>query len=248
MTSKASASSEVNSLYKPLLGNEIRLITIKPSPKPKGKAKTTNAPIHCTLEHYPLIEPTESKVLKEKLDALEDCWDYPPSKLDFQVFDETLGKPFSHYEWRHRTSFGVKKKAVHGRYPWGDYVALSYTWNDPKDTEQIDANDAPKDTERIDANDAPKDTEQIYVNDAPQDTERIYVNDVPKDVTTNLEAALRVLREKGPIEAGIKIWIDALCINQQDDEEKGVQVRRMRDIYQKAYVIHALSSCKVIAK
>jgi hypothetical protein len=199
-------------MYKPLVGNEIRLITIKPGPKPKGKAKIVNTPIQCTLEHYPLIEPTESKVLKDIIEAVEDCWNNSISKWDFQVFDETLGKPFNHYEWRHRTSFGLKKKAIRGRYPWGDYVALSYTWGDPKDTKQI------------------------------------YVNEVPMDVTTNLEAALRVLREKEPIEAGIKIWIDALCINQTDNEEKGVQVRRMRDIYQKAYVIHPPSSCKVIAK
>lgn len=30
------------------------------------------------------------------------------------------------------------------------------------------------------------------------------------------------------------IWIDALCINQDDDEEKGIQVQMMDRIFQEA--------------
>lgn len=50
-------------------------------------------------------------------------------------------------------------------------------------------------------------------------------------VTTNLEAALRHLRwcEKPRI-----LWVDAICINQQDIGEKNVQVPMMGDIYRDA--------------
>ncbi|KAF2106705.1 heterokaryon incompatibility, partial [Lophiotrema nucula] len=30
------------------------------------------------------------------------------------------------------------------------------------------------------------------------------------------------------------LWIDAMCINQHDNTEKGTQVQMMRDIYMKA--------------
>ncbi|KZL73626.1 heterokaryon incompatibility protein [Colletotrichum tofieldiae] len=43
----------------------------------------------------------------------------------------------------------------------------------------------------------------------------------------NGEAALRHLRETG----GVYVWIDQLCINQNDNAEKGHQVRMMRHIY-----------------
>ncbi|KAF8848429.1 heterokaryon incompatibility, partial [Acephala macrosclerotiorum] len=49
-------------------------------------------------------------------------------------------------------------------------------------------------------------------------------------VTRNLEAALRDLRRQGCQD----IWVDALCINQHDNQEKGYQILRMRDLYQKA--------------
>ncbi|KAJ4377423.1 hypothetical protein N0V83_000248 [Neocucurbitaria cava] len=50
------------------------------------------------------------------------------------------------------------------------------------------------------------------------------------DATTNLYHALRMLRAKEIR----KIWIDAVCINQQDREEKSQQIQRMRSIYARA--------------
>ncbi|KIN00196.1 hypothetical protein OIDMADRAFT_145702 [Oidiodendron maius Zn] len=51
----------------------------------------------------------------------------------------------------------------------------------------------------------------------------------------NLEAALRHLRRDKEV---VVIWADAICINQKDNEEKSQQVRLMRQIYQKATVVH----------
>jgi hypothetical protein len=50
-------------------------------------------------------------------------------------------------------------------------------------------------------------------------------------VFENCEAALRRLRN---LATSRTVWIDAICINQTDNDEKGAQVRRMQDIYQHA--------------
>jgi len=47
-------------------------------------------------------------------------------------------------------------------------------------------------------------------------------------VTVNLANALRFLRDT---KKRILIWIDALCINQANTKERGLQVQLMRDIY-----------------
>lgn len=52
----------------------------------------------------------------------------------------------------------------------------------------------------------------------------------PFRVTRNLFDAMMDLRESETM----IIWIDAICINQKDDEEKAWQVRLMGDLYQKA--------------
>jgi len=64
----------------------------------------------------------------------------------------------------------------------------------------------------------------------PLVTKPICVNNVHVEITTNLEAALRVLRDMN-IQV---LWIDALCINQNDLSERGLQVMRMGLIYSNA--------------
>jgi hypothetical protein len=58
----------------------------------------------------------------------------------------------------------------------------------------------------------------------------ILINGVLVKVTTNLEAALRHLRMQN---VGW-LWADAICINQNDAEEKSLQVMRMNLIFRKA--------------
>ncbi|KAH8645843.1 heterokaryon incompatibility protein-domain-containing protein [Xylariales sp. PMI_506] len=59
----------------------------------------------------------------------------------------------------------------------------------------------------------------------------IYCNNEQFAVTRNLEAALRHLRNK---EDDRCLWIDAVCINQDDMEERNSQVLLMRSIYRSA--------------
>lgn len=46
-------------------------------------------------------------------------------------------------------------------------------------------------------------------------------------ITANCRDVLRQLRRRGQT----YVWIDAICINQEDDAEKSIQIRLMRDIY-----------------
>lgn len=59
----------------------------------------------------------------------------------------------------------------------------------------------------------------------------ITVDGSPAEATTNLASALRHIRRAF---GQVVIWVDAVCINQKDDEEKGKQVQMMGTIYTKA--------------
>jgi hypothetical protein len=69
-----------------------------------------------------------------------------------------------------------------------------------------------------------------YVWGRECDTTTISIDGRPFRITRNLSEAIAAL---GGREA-VFIWIDAICINQQDDTEKGIQVQMMRSIYQRA--------------
>ncbi|EMT71127.1 heterokaryon incompatibility protein-domain-containing protein [Fusarium oxysporum II5] len=64
--------------------------------------------------------------------------------------------------------------------------------------------------------------------------ERLLVNGTVFKVRPNLHAALRAFRQ--PHEAKL-IWVDAVCINQQDQGERNRQVLQMNQIYSQAQVV-----------
>ncbi|XDG07466.1 hypothetical protein ABKA04_007081 [Annulohypoxylon sp. FPYF3050] len=70
-----------------------------------------------------------------------------------------------------------------------------------------------------------------YVWGEPKFDQEIKIDGSPFKVTTNLRSILCSLRHEDAIR---EIWIDAICINQSDLQEKSHQVRLMRDIYLKA--------------
>ncbi|CAG8977013.1 hypothetical protein HYALB_00008871 [Hymenoscyphus albidus] len=67
-----------------------------------------------------------------------------------------------------------------------------------------------------------------YAWGSPRATRPILVSGIRYSVTVNLEAALRRLRQ---VNEDVILWVDAICINQSDNEEKTQQVRLMHDIY-----------------
>ncbi|KAJ3538231.1 hypothetical protein NM208_g6001 [Fusarium decemcellulare] len=68
------------------------------------------------------------------------------------------------------------------------------------------------------------------------DLRPITVNDISIRVTTNLHSALLYLRQ--PTQSRV-LWIDALCINQADTQEKEHQVQRMGQIFSSATTVLA---------
>lgn len=56
-------------------------------------------------------------------------------------------------------------------------------------------------------------------------------------VSPNLFNALLLLRQSQRVQQGFKLWIDAICINQNDVAERSQQVLRMRDIYASAWQV-----------
>jgi hypothetical protein len=77
-----------------------------------------------------------------------------------------------------------------------------------------------------------------YTWGTDEGTESILCNGLAMQIKANLHDAIRTLFNP-PISLDLPIWIDAVCINQHDDEEKAVQVSRMGDIYRKAHQVVA---------
>ncbi len=67
-----------------------------------------------------------------------------------------------------------------------------------------------------------------YVWGSGTDRSKIECNGGEAEVTKNLEEALKNLRHDSELRY---LWVDALCINQQNVEEKDHQVALMKDIY-----------------
>jgi hypothetical protein len=63
--------------------------------------------------------------------------------------------------------------------------------------------------------------------------ESVWIDDSEVTVTASLHSALRDLRDKTRV---LRLWVDALCINQSSDEEKIDQVSLMKYIYASAKI------------
>ncbi|KAH8892841.1 HET-domain-containing protein [Thozetella sp. PMI_491] len=75
-----------------------------------------------------------------------------------------------------------------------------------------------------------------YVWGTPSDSSWITLEGIPWNTTANLLAALKRLRQ---VDQSRAVWIDALCINQDDIAERSEQVTYMRKIYSQANSVTA---------
>jgi hypothetical protein len=63
----------------------------------------------------------------------------------------------------------------------------------------------------------------------------ILIDDIPFEITTHLAAFLHHLRLVGEY---VRVWLDRICINQSDNDEKSDQVALMADIYQSCSLVN----------
>lgn len=120
------------------------------------------------------------------------------------------------------------------------YIALSYVWAQKPQISDTAANHAK--LYRIFQDISPTCADLMAkatpsVTKMPVSVEgkaEIMLNGQPKSVGANLYQALRALREIPEVRAGMPVWVDALCINQDDLDERNVQVKRMDSIYANA--------------
>uniref|UniRef100_A0A0B7KM10 Heterokaryon incompatibility domain-containing protein n=1 Tax=Bionectria ochroleuca TaxID=29856 RepID=A0A0B7KM10_BIOOC len=82
----------------------------------------------------------------------------------------------------------------------------------------------------------PRFTALSYVWGDVKKEQVILVDESPVFVTKNLYEAMMALQ---PVDEPLVIWIDALCINQTDDDEKSWQVGLMQEIYRQAHQVLA---------
>jgi hypothetical protein len=96
------------------------------------------------------------------------------------------------------------------KWDWGTYVALSYEWGPPE----------------------PNGGTEIFVcNRNPQALHEGNTDFGLLRIRKNLVDALRQLRTMAHFAAGVPLWIDALSINQQDEDEIALQLPLMSHIY-----------------
>ena len=113
-----------------------------------------------------------------------------------------------------------------------NYEALSYCWGEPSDTTPIclkaqnEHSIAPRPGPTGLLNTASLNMPKTWVFPNTLDSPGIY----QFQATVNLESALRQLRHETEART---LWVDAICINQQDDSEKGHQVRQMDQVYKR---------------
>lgn len=88
------------------------------------------------------------------------------------------------------------------------FIALSYTWGPPS-----------------------------HATQGSKQHETILVNDGKVEVTKNLEEALKSIKKRCELSSSGRpplFWIDSICINQKDLQERSIQVNMMGQIYSKA--------------
>ncbi|KFY34128.1 hypothetical protein V494_07032 [Pseudogymnoascus sp. VKM F-4513 (FW-928)] len=204
--------------YRPLEAEEIRLIKILP-----GQLEDSlQIEIHHAVLHTPYKAPTSRLRIDQLRETLPEGW---------QIF-ETIDRDYlfcnsnpRETSWDHPNSeIGRVLYAPLPDYP-GDlfepkYEALSYTWGDEMPQEKV----------RVMTSPPPK--VSITVVDTAEEPDE----HGKMEVRLNLASAMRHLRL--PDRARM-LWIDAICINQRDDEEKSSQVKRISQIYELASAIIA---------
>lgn len=77
-----------------------------------------------------------------------------------------------------------------------------------------------------------------YTWGVPEPLCKIKVNGKELSIRKNLFDMLLAMRQRNP-EGQPRLWIDAICINQEDVAEKNQQVQQMKHIYSEAETVYS---------
>ena len=91
----------------------------------------------------------------------------------------------------------------------------------------------------VSLDDSPEYTAYSYTWGDVSNQAPIIVNGQPFTITAKLANLLKGLRRTTSLEA-VSVWGDAICISQGDPVERGLQVRWMKYIYERATVVMGL--------
>ncbi|KZL81543.1 heterokaryon incompatibility protein [Colletotrichum incanum] len=81
-----------------------------------------------------------------------------------------------------------------------------------------------------------------YVWGGPTPTATVNLNNKSLPIGNNLQSALLHLRQNGVVSW---FWVDAICIDQNNQEERNWQAAQMRDIFAQADLVHIwLGPCR----
>jgi hypothetical protein len=73
--------------------------------------------------------------------------------------------------------------------------------------------------------------------DCTGEKDTVFLDGVATSVNKHLGAALRDLRESYECRLGMKVWVDALCINQDDIVDRNTYISRVKDIFSGAFSV-----------
>lgn len=223
--------------------NSIRLVTILPG--------SGTAPIVVRIHHDSLPElhvpasTFRSKITEELQESIPDDWDVAETWYGRLIFINYLRNIYS---WHHPSSENDALEGEPGSTEMrasteinSPYEAIKYTWGSPESKMVYSLKDLNLEDHTVDeclnSPDAPSYYEALsYAWGSPETTEKIMVK-LPNGqfqvlpVTENLAAALGYLRYS---DESRTLWIDAICINQQDVSERSEQVTKMPSVYRLA--------------
>ncbi|CAG7558745.1 unnamed protein product [Fusarium equiseti] len=195
-------------VYQPLLENEIRLLKIEDVEDITNTTNTSKRrPIACSIEHV-CLPPAAKHRSDQQFKGKGRTWPELPTQHHFApLFKPSRGPHVDEADSRQSGETLVGEDAD---LPW------RHEWGDFIALSYVWGHPKPSDGE---------------------DCHFITVNGCPFKVTPNLYYALDQLRKSYRVRQGFKLWVDAVCIDQTNAEERGQQVARMRDIYQSAWQV-----------
>jgi hypothetical protein len=204
--------------YRDLKDGEIRLITIITD---RSDPLYRNGMVCCKLEHFSLSEDQRSEASKDGRRVKGWTWVWDRDSGDLEHEENSLLRK------------NLKRKAQsNGR------VNTPNTLPDPA-TSTPPANVFDEDLD----NTLPwRHTWGDYVALSylwgpvePSKNVTVLINGEELSVRSNLAAAMRQLEGCPRIKQGFKLWIDMICINQENIPEREAQVRKMKAIYASAW-------------